>query len=218
MKSTRWSKSQATVDRVSYVFFVKIQNAIFKTNLDWRVVWCCWIHFSLSSPSLANLSSPFWMQNMSTLGQLFWPIPFTNEITTTYLSAGHIKSEAAGWKSGRLHCSLPRSYKSSSRSRHCWLRNNIYFPFASLRGNIPISQNDPYQTNSNTRTQPDPKLKNPTLRPCRQGGLAHFYTWTVKFEFWYHLLKNQIKPNFQKKSSGVWFILKHICQCREHFS
>ena len=57
---------------------------------------------------------------------------------TTYLSAGHIKSEAAGWKSGRLHCSLPRSDKSSSRSRLCWLRNNIYFPSAALRGNIPL--------------------------------------------------------------------------------
>ena len=60
------------------------------------------------------------------------------EITTTYLSAGHIESEAAGWKSGRLHCSLPRSDKSSSRSRLCWLRNNIYFPSAALRGNIPL--------------------------------------------------------------------------------
>ena len=57
---------------------------------------------------------------------------------TTYLSAGHIESEAAGWKSGRLHCSLPRSDKSSSRSRLCWLRNNIYFPSAALRGNIPL--------------------------------------------------------------------------------
>ena len=57
-------------------------------------------------------------------------------VGTTYLSAGHIESEAAGWKSGRLHCSLPRSDKSSSRSRLCWLRNNYYFPFASLRGNM----------------------------------------------------------------------------------
>ena len=40
-------------------------------------------------------------------------------------------------ESGRLHWSLPRSDKSSSSSRHCWLQNNIYFPFASLRGNIP---------------------------------------------------------------------------------
>ena len=60
-------------------------------------------------------------------------------VGTTYLSAGHIESEAAGWKSGRLHCSLPRSDKSSSRSRLCWLRNNIYFPSAALRGNIPSS-------------------------------------------------------------------------------
>ena len=35
MKLIRSSKSQATVDRVSYIYiFVKIQNAIFKTNLD----------------------------------------------------------------------------------------------------------------------------------------------------------------------------------------
>ena len=38
MKSIRSSKSQATVDRVSYVFFVKIQNAIFKTNLDFTSI------------------------------------------------------------------------------------------------------------------------------------------------------------------------------------
>ena len=35
MKLIRSSKSQATVDRVSYIYiFVKIQNAIFKTNLN----------------------------------------------------------------------------------------------------------------------------------------------------------------------------------------
>ena len=37
MKTIR-STSQATVYRVSYVFFVKIQNAIFKTNLDFTSI------------------------------------------------------------------------------------------------------------------------------------------------------------------------------------
>ena len=84
-------------------------------------------------PRPALLTDPFYKCNVITNVK-----NSCREITTTYLSAGHIESEAAGWKSGRLHCSLPRSYKSSSRSRLCWLRNNIYFPSAALRGNIPL--------------------------------------------------------------------------------
>ena len=82
-------------------------------------------------PRPALLTDPFYKCNVITNVK-----NSCREITTTYLSAGHIESEAAGWKSGRLHCSLPRSDKSSSRSRLCWLRNNYYFPFASLRGNM----------------------------------------------------------------------------------
>ena len=85
-------------------------------------------------PRPALLTDPFYKCNVITNVK-----NSCREITTTYLSAGHIESEAAGWKSGRLHCSLPRSDKSSSRSRLCWLRNNIYFPSAALRGNIPIT-------------------------------------------------------------------------------
>ena len=84
-------------------------------------------------PRPALLTDPFYKCNVITNVK-----NSCREITTTYLSAGHIESEAAGWKSGRLHCSLPRSDKSSSRSRLCWLRNNIYFPSAALRGNIPL--------------------------------------------------------------------------------
>ena len=84
-------------------------------------------------PRPALLTDPFYKCNVITNVK-----NSCREITTTYLSAGHIESEAAGWKSGRLHCSLPRSDKSSSRSRLCWLRNNYYFPFASLRGNMTI--------------------------------------------------------------------------------
>ena len=84
-------------------------------------------------PRPALLTDPFYKCNVITNVK-----NSCREITTTYLSAGHIESEAAGWKSGRLHCSLPRSDKSSSRSRLCWLRNNIYFPFAALRGNSPL--------------------------------------------------------------------------------
>ena len=85
-------------------------------------------------PRPALLTDPFYKCNVITNVK-----NSCREITTTYLSAGHIESEAAGWKSGRLHCSLPRSDKSSSRSRLCWLRNNIYFPSAALRGNIPAT-------------------------------------------------------------------------------
>ena len=85
-------------------------------------------------PRPALLTDPFYKCNVITNVK-----NSCREITTTYLSAGHIESEAAGWKSGRLHCSLPRSDKSSSRSRLCWLRNYIYFPSAALRGNIPIN-------------------------------------------------------------------------------
>ena len=88
-------------------------------------------------PRPALLTDPFYKCNVITNVK-----NSCREITTTYLSAGHIESEAAGWKSGRLHCSLPRSDKSSSRSRLCWLRNNYYFPFASLRGNMTLSQAD----------------------------------------------------------------------------
>ena len=84
-------------------------------------------------PRPALLTDPFYKCNVITNVK-----NSCREITTTYLSAGHIESEAAGWKSGRLHCSLPRSDKSSSRSRLCWLRNNYYFPFASLRGNMTL--------------------------------------------------------------------------------
>ena len=84
-------------------------------------------------PRPALLTDPFYKCNVITNVK-----NSCREITTTYLSAGHIESEAAGWKSGRLHCSLPRSDKGSSRSRLCWLRNNIYFPFAALRGNSPL--------------------------------------------------------------------------------
>ena len=87
-------------------------------------------------PRPALLTDPFYKCNVITNVK-----NSCREITTTYLSAGHIESEAAGWKSGRLHCSLPRSDKSSSRSRLCWLRNNIYFPSAALRGNIPLLGN-----------------------------------------------------------------------------
>ena len=90
-------------------------------------------------PRPALLTDPFYKCNVITNVK-----NSCREITTTYLSAGHIESEAAGWKSGRLHCSLPRSDKSSSRSRLCWLRNNYYFPFASLRGNMTKCLTSPF--------------------------------------------------------------------------
>ena len=54
---------------------------------------------------------------------------------TCFLSAGQSKCEAAGCKLGRLHCCCRVAATATSRSRLCWLRNNNYFPFASLRGN-----------------------------------------------------------------------------------
>ena len=57
---------------------------------------------------------------------------------TCFLSAGQSKCEAAGCKLGRLHCCCRVAATATSRSRLCWLRNNNYFPFASLRGNNAI--------------------------------------------------------------------------------
>ena len=57
---------------------------------------------------------------------------------TCFLSAGQSKCEAAGCKLGRLHCCCRVAATATSRSRLCWLRNNNYFPFASLRGNNAV--------------------------------------------------------------------------------
>ena len=57
---------------------------------------------------------------------------------TCFLSAGQSKCEAAGCKLGRLHCCCRVAATATSRSRLARLRNNKYFPFASLRGNITL--------------------------------------------------------------------------------
>ena len=65
---------------------------------------------------------------------------------------------------------------------------------------------DPYQKIPIPEPNPLQSWKTLPAGPCRQGGLAHFHTWTVKFEIWFHLLFQKIK--------WVWFILQHICRCR----
>jgi hypothetical protein len=58
-------------------------------------------------------------------------------VGTTYLSAGHIKSEAASWKLSSFAL-LPRCSNSCAPQSSFALRNNYYFPFASLRGNMTL--------------------------------------------------------------------------------
>ena len=74
-----------------------------------------------------NLLSITDQQSGNCLGGCGW--------ATCFLSAGQSKCEAAGCKLGRLHCCCRVAATATSRSRLCWLRNNNYFPFASLRGN-----------------------------------------------------------------------------------
>ena len=41
-------------------------------------------------------------------------------------------------KARQMNCCCRVAATATSRSRLCWLRNNTYFPFASLRGNMAL--------------------------------------------------------------------------------
>ena len=83
-------------------------------------------------PRPALLTDPFYKCNVITNVK-----NSCREITTTYLSAGHIKSEAASWKLSSFAL-LPRCSNSCAPQSSFALRNNYYFPFASLRGNMTL--------------------------------------------------------------------------------
>ena len=83
-------------------------------------------------PRPALLTDPFYKCNVITNVK-----NSCREITTTYLSAGHIKSEAASWKLSSFAL-LPRCSNSCAPQSSFALRNNYYFPFASPRGNMTL--------------------------------------------------------------------------------